>query len=260
MLVPSLACGRIQTPIPSVERSLSPEAESDTLIIFLPGFSDRSSDYLEHEFDRQLYAAGIEADAIFLDAHFGYYRRGLIGPRVLHEVIEPARAEGKSIWIVGISMGGVGALLSARDAKGVDGLVLMSPYLGRPKTVGGIIEAGGVDAWTPPAEEGQWDEELWRWIAEDYDRSTPLYVGWGDQEENSVPNFELIASLAGPDHVFVESGPHEWTTWEKIWPKVLAAGAFRGPGAAGHKAGAEGLEGAEATEAVDSAAGGVAGE
>lgn len=226
LTLPGCAFGSTPAPIPGVKRARAPDRQAATLVVFLPGFGDRPERYLEHRVIDRLQATGVDVDAIALDGHFGYYASGELWLRVHDDVVAPARARGQRVWIFGLSMGGLGALMTASQRRGtVDGIVLMSPYTGRRRTTRAIARAGGPRAWRPPQGPGRWDVELWRWLR-DYDASAPeypeIFLGYGLDESGADGNFPLIASLLPADRVYTRAGPHDWSTWNQLWDDMLS--------------------------------------
>ncbi|MBK8239761.1 MAG: alpha/beta hydrolase [Deltaproteobacteria bacterium] len=105
----------------------SPAAASRTLLVLLPGRGDLGEDYARHAFVARAHAeAGV--DVITVDAHFGYYADRTLRERLHEDVLAPARSRYENIWLLGISMGGIGALLTAEKyPDDVDGLLLIAP-------------------------------------------------------------------------------------------------------------------------------------
>ena len=70
--------------------------------------------------------SGARVDSIAVDAHLGYYFQRTVIARLQADVLQPARQQGyRRIVLVGVSLGGLGALLCERDLPGsVDALVL----------------------------------------------------------------------------------------------------------------------------------------
>src|ERR1700686_5005000 len=120
--------------VPMATRALGPSAEGPgrCLILFLPGRRDSFGDYGRRGFPGMAARAGVVAGYLEVDAHMGYSRAQTISQRLHEDVIEPARARGvERIWIVGISMGGLGGILYAREhPDGARGVIALAPFLG----------------------------------------------------------------------------------------------------------------------------------
>ncbi len=227
----SSGCLRTSTPIRTVEYPAHQERQSDTLIIMLPGLGDKPEDYANYGLLDSLRAAQLGADVIAVDAHAGYYRTRELIPRIEEDVLKPAKSAGyEKIWLVGISLGGLGVLLSAQQFEtSVDGIVLMSPYLGSRRTLREITDAGGPQSWTPPPEgSATYSTELWSWIKPFTvapEEHPPLYLAYGDDEP--AEKFQVLARALPERRVVVVPGGHTWTTWQAAWRELLARDAAR---------------------------------
>jgi enterochelin esterase-like enzyme len=136
-------------------------------------------------------------------------------------VVLPARAAGVSIWLGGISLGGLFALGYAAAYPGeLDGICLLAPYLGNRILTAEIARAPGVEAWQP-GELAESDEErrIWRYIKT---RCTdfPLHLGFGQGDRFSAAH-RLLADTLPPDAVDVIDGGHDWSTWALLWENFL---------------------------------------
>ncbi|MGB7542969.1 MAG: alpha/beta hydrolase, partial [Burkholderiales bacterium] len=103
-----------------------------TLLVMLPGATDRPEDFVEQGFIQAVRASGASVDVAAVDAHMDYYIEHSVVERLEADVIAPARAKGYTrTWLMGISLGGMGALAYARGhAKEVEGVILLAPFLG----------------------------------------------------------------------------------------------------------------------------------
>ena len=80
-----------ENPIPGIETSDS-GSRSDTLVIMLPGRGDRARTFVEQGFHREGQRHGF--DTIAVDAHFGYYMKRSLLPRLHQDIVLPARDAG----------------------------------------------------------------------------------------------------------------------------------------------------------------------
>ncbi|MBK8241052.1 MAG: alpha/beta hydrolase [Deltaproteobacteria bacterium] len=194
----------------------SPAAASRTLLVLLPGRGDLGEDYARHGFVARAHAeAGV--DVITVDAHFGYYADRTIRERLHEDVLAPARGRYEHIWLLGISMGGIGALLTAEKyPDDVDGLLLIAPYLGRRRTIEAVMRAGGLAKWQPPADLA-WDERLWAWMKS---TDTPIYLAYGTEDFGARAHVVLAAALP-KDRVLTAPGEHAWTAWTPLFDRLL---------------------------------------
>lgn len=125
---------QLQTPIPKLYLTAKSKnfKYKKTLIIFLPGFFDEPSDFLEQGFFRSTHKVYPEINMVALDAHIGYYNNHILWDRLNNEIIDPAIKKGyENIWMVGISMGGMGAMTYIRkNPDKLTGVLLLAPDLG----------------------------------------------------------------------------------------------------------------------------------
>jgi len=175
-------------------------------------------------------ASGLPADAIAVDAHYGYYARRSVIDRLAHDVVLPARQRGyRDIWLVGISMGGMGAISYAvHHAQQVTRVVLLGAYLGDTKLIRAIVQAQSVAPWrTEGGTTADHVRRLWHWISR-YDSeqaSLPkLYVGYGTRDRFAKAS-ALLATHLPPEHVLAIPGGHDWRTWKRLWDEFLASWA-----------------------------------
>ena len=138
------------------------------------------------------------------------------------DIVSPARAAGISIWLGGISLGGMFALnYAASHPDEVDGLCLLAPYLGNRILTNEIACAPGLGAWHP-GELAEADEQrrVWRYIKNRRAGSPPLYLGFGREDRFSAAH-ELLAATLPADSVDVIPGGHEWPIWFSLWENFL---------------------------------------
>jgi S-formylglutathione hydrolase FrmB len=228
------ACLPVRAPTtPMATRELgSSAAPGRCLILLLPGRRDKLGDYGRRGFPDMAERAGVVADWVEVDAHMGYYRAQTISGRLHEDVVAPAHARGvEKIWIVGISMGGLGGILSAREhPEEVRGVIAFAPYLGdeEPRTV---AAAGGLRSYTmgAPRPVADYERELWGWLkrytAEGAERP-PIWLGLGT-EDSLAPANRLLGDALPAGRTFVETGGHDWKTWTRLWKDALDAGVLQ---------------------------------
>ncbi len=213
----------VQVPMRQVEHPLAAGRRSDTAVILLPGHGDRPEQFTKHGFVAALREAGVDADVIVADAHSGYYFKGIAAERLWGDVIAPAKLAGYArIWLVGISMGGFGALWTAQThPEAITGIVVMAPFAGRPRVLRPIAEVG-VKAWQPTAEKGTWDYELWRWLKSAPEPGTtvpPIWLAYGDDDAGT--GVELLRQIVPKERVFTRPGDHDWDVWAPLWRTMI---------------------------------------
>lgn len=213
-------------PMP-VHRDASACGPTDTLIVLLPGRGMLLGELSTEGFIDTFRAAGLRADLVRADAHMGYYKDRSVVDRLRADVIDPARAQGyRHIWLAGISLGGLGALLYTDEHPDeIDGLLLIAPYLGEPQTAADVAAQGGVERWRPPA---QTDDAIgvraWtclkRYVGPSAARA-PLYLAFG-VDDRLAPTHRVLAPALPPQHVLTVAGGHDWPAWRPLWQRLLA--------------------------------------
>jgi pimeloyl-ACP methyl ester carboxylesterase len=217
----------LATPTPLLKMEYVGGERSRRLIVFLPGIDDLAEDFARRGFIDELQRHRIAADAVAIDAHYGYYAGRVIHERLTEDVLTAAHAAGYvQIWLAGVSLGGFGAAsYAARHPARISGLLLFAPYLGGSQLIGEIDDAGGMQHWEPGAiGEDDHQRALWAWLkrhfAED-DPALPIYLGYGERDMFARAN-GLLAQALPPERVFRLPGGHDWRVWKKIWQMFLA--------------------------------------
>jgi pimeloyl-ACP methyl ester carboxylesterase len=212
-----------QKPIPSTAHEAL-QSPPSCAAVMLPGKGDTGESYSQNKVVERLQARQRDIEIVTVDAHFGYYRERNLLPRLEEDVLSSLRARGiETIWLVGTSMGGIGALLMAQEhPELVDGIILVAPYLGRKNTLKSVEEAGGLAAWQPPEDQSEWDVSLWAWLKgyTNGERRPPIYLAYGEQD-GGAEAYELIAYVLPTGHVFTMEGGHGWKVWNPLWDEML---------------------------------------
>jgi pimeloyl-ACP methyl ester carboxylesterase len=178
---------------------------------------------------------GLEADLVEVDLHWGYYQDGSFVERLWEDVVRPARVSGyRRIWLVGISLGGSGALGFLREhPETLAGVVLLSPYLGPKELAEPIRDAGGLRRWKPavtqpPKTFERFVEDNWgtlHRLTASKQAGPVLYLGYSNSEP-MAPTLHLLAEALPPARVLRVTGGHRWTTWKRLWLEILQRQPF----------------------------------
>lgn len=225
---PALLAGCInlpptETPIPQLGDNGTNEA-GKTLVIMLPGMGDRAETFDEEGFLEIGHRNGF--DTIAVDAHFGYYRERSLLPRLREDVILPARERGyENIWLLGISLGGLGSLLYAEaHPDDIDGLILLAPYMGSDELIADVKAAPSLQAWNPDGKElPEHEIAIWRWLQTETARTDgkPIVLGYGRSDRLAGAYGPLLPALDG-SRVYAREGNHRWTTWTPLWTRIAS--------------------------------------
>lgn len=197
------------------------------LVIFLPG---RWS--LVSEFEREgLFQIAEEkwpdASLIAPDLHLSYYKNQTASQRLHQDIILPARQSGvEKIRLVGVSMGGLGALIYDIEHPGViDEIYLLAPFLGTEEVIAEITSAGSLRKWNPgEVPQKDFSRRLWlglreKWLGQG-NRPT-IYLGCST-EDRLAPSSRLLArEFLHESKTTWLPGGHDWPEWRSLFAKML---------------------------------------
>jgi pimeloyl-ACP methyl ester carboxylesterase len=205
----------------SILKPAAPGSVAPTLMVWLPGAYHSAQDFLDEGFPDAVLERHLPLDLRFVDLEMQHLDDREPLARLRDEIVLPALGAGVSLWLAGISLGGLAALdYASCHPEEVDGLCLLAPYLGNRMLLTEIAAASGLAAWEP-GELAQADAErrIWRYLKVRTD-SPPLHLGYGRGDRFSAAHGLLAARLpAGA--VDVIAGGHDWRTWIKLWENFL---------------------------------------
>ena len=215
----------IDGPMNRIEDNIKCSIRPLTLIVMLPGVYDKPKDFVDYGFIEAVRARNIDADIQLVDAHIGYYTSQEIVNRLQEEVFAPAKVKGyKQIWFAGISLGGYGAMLfNANYPNMLEGMLLMSPYMGSRDIPAEIQKLGGLKKWIHSGEISTVDINLWKSLQAYINQSSELskaYIGFGSSDRFAKIN-TLFSDVLPKSNSFELAGGHDWITWLKLWDKFL---------------------------------------
>lgn len=213
--------------VPKVEHPHT-SGGSDTVFILLPGFRDHAEDFVEYGLVDTIHSE-IGADVIATDATINYYTKGKITQFVGEDIVKPAAEKYRQVWLLGISMGGLGCSLVGRSYNdSVTGILMLAPFLGGKKIHKEIAAAGGPGSWEPSVQTEElgrdnFQDAIWEWLS-GYAKGQPrpeMFLGAGTEDQGT--GFELLAGTLPEERLFEQPGGHKWTTWATLWPGMLDA-------------------------------------
>jgi len=202
------------------------EGAGKTLIVFLRGVGGSYEDFARRGLVDAIFARELPFGVVVPDAHFGYYRDRTLIRRLHDDVLEPARQAGYTdIWLVGVSMGGLGSMLYLREHPDeIQGVVLLSPFLGLRELVAEISGSDGLAAWRPGEydADADWQRMLWDWIRTDVatGKVGPVFAGCGRDDRYRYGTDLLAICLPAANSVIVD-GDHNYTTFLALWAYFL---------------------------------------
>lgn len=198
-------------------------------LIMLPGAKNTPQQLQEYGFIRALRERELPIDVFALPAHADYYLETGVIERLLHEALDDVLAQGyRRLWLMGISLGGLGAMLCAtqRPAE-IEGVLLLAPFLGTRGVIAEVVAAGGLKRW-------QWQDDgdperafLAKLAAGPFDapQFPAIHLGYGLQDQYMAAS-ELLAACLPSQRVLPLSGGHDWETWQRLWQALLERSPF----------------------------------
>lgn len=217
-------------PVPALLAHARAGATASCLVMFLPGLLDGPDAFVEHGMIAQLRASGAPCDAVMVDLHYRYYFDGRASDVLYEDVLSPALARGyQEIWLVGISLGGMGATLLAREhGERIAGIILLSPFLGIEPTRSEVARAG-LREWQPgplpPAiDDASFSRFVWAYLrgyVDAPDEMPPMYVGWAVGETQEIPS-QTLAAVLPESHTATVDGRHDWAAWTELFQILVA--------------------------------------
>jgi pimeloyl-ACP methyl ester carboxylesterase len=210
-----------ENPLPSIHDPYG-DKKSRSVVIMLPGRGDRASSFEKYGFEQAGRQHGF--DTIAVDAHVGYYIQRNLIPRLHEDVVLQAKQAGyERIWLLGISMGGLGSLLYASSHPDlVDGVILLAPFLGEEDSIQEIRRAGGLSSWESSGSVLEpYQVQMWSWLKSQTQSSggTPVILAYGSEDQMAA-NYDLLLSELPTASTYTRPGGHKWKVWRPLWMQV----------------------------------------
>lgn len=200
---------------------LDQAGQASGVLVLLPGAQMGPDDVARAGWYALLEQAGLDLDLHVPDLHLDPAGQVDALARLSREHLAPLRARYGRLWLGGISLGGLLALLQAqRDPAGIEGLCLFAPYPGSRLTTNAIRRAGGLDTWTPEgAQHDDVEFQLWLNLREGRP-SLPAFLGYGQDDRFADTMRPLAGRLPGAT-VHEVPGGHDWNAWHPLWASCL---------------------------------------
>lgn len=207
-------------------RHNAPDGNGDrVLLVMLPGVGIEASEFADRGMVAAVHERGLPVDVIAARPVLDLYLDGTIDDVLHRRVIAPALAQGyKRLWLLGISLGGMGALLyaSAHTAH-VEGVVLLAPFLGTQGTVAELAGAGGLASRSVLQSATAPEQRMLDWLRDFFARrpaSPALYLGYG-RRDRFAQGHRLLAEQLPTERIVTTDGGHDWDTWLALWQRAL---------------------------------------
>lgn len=216
-------------PLDILTYSAKTTGREDNLLVLLRGLGGSNSVFEDEGIIDEIRRRRLPFDIVAPDTNIGYYANHTLVERLKTDIIDPARRKGyKHIWIAGFSWGGLGTLIYLRNhPKDIDGVLLISPYLGLSSLIQEIKDAGGIASWqkvTSSTDISDWSRLNWSWIRE-YSETPqhypPIYLGYGSKDWVTNDGPALFATVLPEKRVFNYPGNHDMSTFKLLFSQQL---------------------------------------
>lgn len=212
------------TPVPTLANGSASGAE---LVVFLPGRWSRVEEFEREGFFEIARKRWPDARLVAADLHLGYYKNQSMARRLHEDVILPARRSGvKRVRLVGVSMGGLGALVyDAEYAGQADELILLSPFVGEEDALREIEASGDLMKWRPePPAKSDFSRKLWLKLRENRlveGGATKVLLGCGNEDKLAASNRLFAREFLGSNEQEWIPGGHDWPTWRLLFESLI---------------------------------------
>lgn len=220
---------RVRPAAPAHVASDAADAGNAGCIVLLPAARQRLEDFIDAGFDRALQARGAAFELILADPMPSHLNDRSWMSRLRDEIVLPARAAGRPLWLGGISLGAFMALRFAAEAsQAIDGLCLIAPYLGSRIVAADIARHADLRDWTAGELTEEDDERIvWRFVRDLHTSPSQLFLGLG-HKDRFADTQQLLARSLPPACCLMLEGGHEWPVWRRLWDNFLERHLVRG--------------------------------
>lgn len=213
---------------------VTPPGRRPLALILLPGANIAAEAFAANGFTAALRRQAVPVLPVLVRAHLGYYLDESLLERLEADVVDPLRSSGYDrFWLAGISLGGLGAL-RVRQARlsGVEGALLLAPFLATTGVIAEIVKAGGLDRWSAPeAPASDRERRFLAWLKSLSSRAPELagtYLACGTDDRFAAAS-GLLAQRLPAERIVGTPGGHDWPTWSTLWRLLLDLDPFGSP-------------------------------
>ncbi len=214
----------------------APGVAASQLVVLIPGANQpleelRSGGFLTAVRDRDL-----DIDIALMAPQPAHLLDRSALAELRSEIVLPARSSGRvRVLLAGISWGGFLALLYAADyPDDLDGICLLSPYLGNRMMTHELLSFDSLASWSAATfdthDELTEERRVWRYVAA-HQPNNPLirYLGFGSSDRFAQSQ-RLLASQLSLQAVDIVTGGHDGSVWRRLWHRLADRLAGAEPG------------------------------
>jgi pimeloyl-ACP methyl ester carboxylesterase len=216
------AAGAVREELTVLTQRIAARSASSGHIVLLPGAHQSLGDFIDRGFGTALQQRCVALDLILAAPPLAHLtdRSWLRGLR--DEVVAPARADGQSLWLGGISLGAFMALrFAAQYPEQIDGLCLIAPYLGSRIVASEIARFEPLQSWQPgPLAEEDDERHIWHYVRDLRTVKPRVFLGFGEQDRFADTQ-ALLARALPQAHIQRIEGGHDWPVWRQLWDNFL---------------------------------------
>lgn len=204
------------TPVP--REYYNYDDSNSTLILLLPGLGESPANFVKYGTVKQISICQPAANILGVDSHFAYYREDKIVERLHEDIIVPARLAGvRHIWLLGISLGGLGSLLYRQQYPDeIEAVIVMAPYLGEWDALTAYLTDR--DGFLESSDNHY--PELWDGLTNPPVAAPEIILAFGENDKYSKQQ-RWLAGLLDQNKVLTAPGGHRWAVWKTLWPNAL---------------------------------------
>lgn len=210
----------------SLLRTVGTPGDAPHLLVMLPGMVMQAGAIFDAGFADAIAQRALPLDLLAVDVSGIGLEATSTWNALQDQILTPERARRRSVWLGGISLGGLAAMAQVAARPGVvNGLCLLAPYPGSRPSVNVVQRAGGVDRWQPSAADLR-DPELrvWQWLKSP-PQDLPVFIGHG-RDDRFADRIQQVADRFPADARHTVAGGHDWPAWLPLWQQFLDAGYF----------------------------------
>ncbi|MEN3944006.1 YqiA/YcfP family alpha/beta fold hydrolase [Prosthecobacter sp. SYSU 5D2] len=201
----------------------APTGRATELVVLLPGRHSKPEEFVREGIVRQVQEKRPGSRIIVPDLHLRYYMERTASQCLWEEIIHPARQKGLPVTLMGVSLGGLGALITwLEHPQDIRQVLLLAPYLGEEELMTEIRENGLATSGFPLKEpHNQEDAMRLLWVKMHKLKSLatspalPIRLSCGRKDRHLSANRLFAERFLSPEQYQEVAGGHDWAAWRQ---------------------------------------------